>query len=481
MVLTVMLAVVAVAALVACIVLYKKYSASKIMASIEAQNASRLQLELERVAASGKAEAERVEAEWSRALDRAQAAAEEIREAEARAAAMRLDDVQRLNEVQIRELKTSYEAQIAELKESHRVQLEHEREVLGERFKALAADVLRDNSRQLDERSRASIEAVISPMKSSIEEFTKGYRECYAVENRDRLSLREEIRSLHELNSRVGREAGRLATALKGNTRVQGQWGEMVLANILEHSGLQQSRWFVTQESTTIGADGSRLRPDAVIHCPKDRDIIIDSKVSLTAYLRMLDADSDQEKADLAKAHLQSVENHIKALRDKDYQKNIGAKKGDFVLMFMPHEGAYLAAMNANPDLWMKAYDSHVVMVSPTHLVTVVHLVEQMWLTEDQTVNTLRIAEFGTKLLESLTAFLADLDAVGTGLDRARSSYENAVKRFTSGNNNVVRMAERLHELGLKSKKKMPVRFADSEAIADDEAVNAPRIEESAG
>lgn len=476
MILTVILAVSAFAALVACMVLYKKYNASKLMASVEALNASRLQLEVDRLTEACKAEVARVEAEWSRALDRERAAADEVREAEARAAAVRLDDVRRLNDVQISELKASYEAQIVELKEIHRSQTEHEREVLGERFKALAADVLRDNSRQLDERSRASIEAVISPMKSSIEEFTKGYRECYAVENRDRLSLREEIKSLHELNSQVGREAGRLASALKGNTRVQGQWGEMVLANILEHSGLQQSRWFVTQESTTTGADGSRLRPDAVIHCPKDRDIIIDSKVSLTAYLRMLEADTEQEKADLAKAHLQSVENHIKALRDKEYQKNIGARKGDFVLMFMPHEGAYLAAMNANPDLWMKAYDSHVVMVSPTHLVTVVHLVEQMWQTEDQTANTLRIAEFGTKLLESLTAFLADLDAIGTGIDRARGSYESAVKRFTSGNNNVVRMAERLHELGLKSKKKMPARFADADVDAD-----MPRIDEPAG
>lgn len=419
MILSIILAVLAVAAIAACIVIYRKYTAAQLSASAEALNASRLQQE----------------------LNSSRRAAEEIRAAEAKAAADR----------------------IAELKETHRAQLEHEREVLGERFKAIAADVLRDNSRQLDERSRASIEAVISPMKTSIEEFTKGYRECYAVENRDRLSLREEIKSLHELNSQVGREAGRLAAALKGNTRVQGRWGEMVLANILEHSGLQQSRWFVTQESTTAADDGQRLRPDAVIHCPKDRDIIIDSKVSLTAYLRMLEADSDQERADLAKAHLQSVENHIKALRDKEYQKNIGARKGDFVLMFMPHEGAYLAAMNANPDLWMKAYDSHVVMVSPTHLITVVHLVEQMWQTEDQTVNTLRIAEFGTKLLESLTSFLADLDAVGTGLDRARASYDSAVKRFTSGNNNVVRMAERLHELGLKSKKKIPARFSDTD------------------
>jgi len=397
-------------------------------------------------------ELSRIADSHSRELDRLRESAENLRLAEAKAA-----------EIRIADLRAQHEARIAELKEEHRDRLEHEREAIGERFKAIASDVLRDNSRRLDERSRASIEALISPVKTSLEEFTKNYRECYAVENRDRLSLREEIRTLHDLNTQVGREAGRLAAALKGNTRIQGRWGEMVLANILEHSGLQQSRWFVTQESSATGADGSRLRPDAVIHCPKDRDIIIDSKVSLTAYLRMLEADTDQERADLAKAHLQSVENHIRTLRDKEYQKNIGARKGDFVLMFMPHEGAYLAAMNANPDLWMKAYDSHVVPVSPTHLVTVVYLVEQMWQTEDQSANTLRIAEVGTKFLDSLTAFISDLDSVGTGIDRVRTSYDSAVKRFTSGNNNVVRMAERLHELGLKAKRKIPARFSETD------------------
>lgn len=352
------------------------------------------------------------------------------------------------------------EKRLAELKESHEATLAREREMMGERFKALASDILRDNSRQLDERSRAGIEAVLSPMKTSLEEFTKGYRECYAIENRDRLSLREEIKSLHELNFRVGREAARLTSALKGNTGVQGRWGEMVLTNILEHSGLQRGRWFVTQKSETDD-EGSRLRPDAIIHCPRERDIFIDSKVSITHYLRLLEAEDDKEREALAKAHLQSVEAHIRELREKEYQKNIGAKKGDFVLMFMPHEGAYIAAMNANPDLWQKAYDGHVIMVSPTHLVTVVRLVEQMWQTEDQTVNSIKIAETAGKLLDSLTAFMTDLASTGDAIERTRKSYESTSKRLSTGNNNVVRLAQRLQELGIKSKKAIPERFTE--------------------
>ena len=164
----------------------------------------------------------------------------------------------------------------------------------------------------------------------------------------------------------------------------------------------------MTQESTTV--EGDRLRPDAVIHCPGNRDIIIDSKVSLTAYLQMLEADTEEKRALLAKEHLASVENHIKTLRNKDYQSKIGAKKGDFVLMFMPHEGAYLTAM-----------------VSPTHLVTVLHLVEQMWQSEDQTANAEKIAECGTKLANSIVAFLEDLDSLGKGLNNAMNSYNSAI------------------------------------------------------
>lgn len=386
--------------------------------------------------------------------------------ASAEAAEKRIAELRDSYERQLAELKEAQRKQIEMLNEEHRRQVENERESMGERFKALAADILQANSRQLDLHNKQSLEAALSPMKTSLEEFTKGYRECYDIENRDRLSLREEIRSLHELNSRVERETGKLATALKGNTSVQGRWGEMMLTNILEHSGLQQGRWFVTQESTTVD-DGSRLRPDAVIHCPKERDIIIDSKVSLTYYLRKLEADTDEQRTAMSKAHLQSVEAHIRELRDKEYQNKIGAKKGDFVLMFMPHEGAYIDAMNANPDLWQKAYDGHVIIVSPTHLVTVVRLVEQMWQIEDQTVNSEKIASTAQAMIESVTAFLKDMATMGDSIDKVHAAYDSAVKRLKSGNNNVLRVAERLDKLGIKAKKAMPERFIEDGDTSD--------------
>lgn len=394
------------------------------------------------------------------------AAAEAMRKAQLDNASKLLRSQTEAAETRITEQKKAFEQQIADLRDAHARQLAHERETTGERFKAIAADILQANSKLLDDRSRTSLEAVLSPMKTSLEEFTKGYRECYAVENRDRLSMREEIKALHELNTRIGREAGKLATALKGNTSVQGRWGEMVLANILEHSGLQQGRWFVTQK-TTITESGQRIRPDAVIHCPKDRDIIIDSKVSLTAYLSMLNAETDDDRAMLMKMHIQSVEAHIKELRDKEYQKSIGTGKGDFVLMFMPHEGAYLAAMNACPDLWQKAYDGHVVIVSPTHLVTVVRLIEQMWQTEDQSVNSMKIAETAETLLASITAFFTDMSNVGDALEKAQKSYDTALKRLRNGNNNVVRVATRLKDLGVKAKKEIPQKLLDNNDFSE--------------
>lgn len=372
-------------------------------------------------------------------IDRA-VAAERLAEAVRNAETARADAARRMDE----------------LRRDHQQQLLHEREMMGERFKALAADILQSSTRQLDERSRASIEAALSPMKTSLEEFTKGYRECYDIENRDRISMREEIRTLHDLNMRVGNETRSLANALKGNTGVQGRWGEMVLASILERSGLQQDRWFTTQESTT-DADGSRLRPDAVIHCPKDRDIIIDSKVSITHYLGSLDTADPQQRESLLAEHLRSVENHVKSLQNKEYQKKIGAKNGNFVFMFMPHEGAYIEAMRRRPGLWETAFENNVIIVSPTHLVTAVRLVEQMWTIEDQSANAQKIADTAQTMIDSVQAFLADMSAVDKSLDSARKSYDSALKRLTSGNNNVLRVAERLQRLGINPKKPLPV------------------------
>ena len=333
--------------------------------------------------------------------------------------------------------------------------LQDERDAMGERFKALATEILQANSEQLTQLNRSTLETVLSPMRTSLESFTKDFKESYSAESRDRLSLREGVSKLLALNEQVKDEISRLTNALRGDTRIQGDWGEMVLTNILEHSGLEQGRWFVTQESTTT-AGGKVLRPDAVINCPQDRKIIIDSKVSLSAYLDWLNADTEAARNSCAAAHVVSVRNHIKELADKAYQDSIGVVKGDFVLMFLPHEGAYMLAMSHDPQLWQRAYDSRVIIVSPTHLVTVVRLVEQMWRLDDANSNALRIADRAAKMMDKMSTALTSLDTVGKAIEKAHDTYNAAIAQMNTGPGSVMRQLEQLQQLGVKSKKPLP-------------------------
>ena len=337
--------------------------------------------------------------------------------------------------------------------------LADERSAMGERFRSLAAEILQANSEQLNRLSRNTLETVLSPMRTSLESFTKDFKESYSAESRERLSLREGVSKLLALNEQVKDETARLANALRGDTRVQGHWGEMVLTNILEHSGLEQGRWFVTQDSTTT-EQGRVLRPDAVINCPQERKIIIDSKVSLSAYLDWLNADTEATRDSCAKAHVISVRNHVKELADKAYQDSIGVVKGDFVLMFLPHEGAYMLAMSHDPQLWQRAYDSRVIIVSPTHLVTVVRLVEQMWRLDDANTNALRIADRAAKMMDKMAGALTSLDNVGKAIDKAHDAYESAIGQLNTGPGSVIRQLEQLQQLGVKAKKPLPASAA---------------------
>ena len=351
----------------------------------------------------------------------------------------RLADAERMNR-----------ERIDDIRETHKREIDN----LTTRFKSIAGEALESNSRQLDRRSRDSIEAVLSPVRDAINRFTDDFRRMYVDDTNRQTALRESIETLRQLNLQVSDETQRLSRALRGNTAMQGQWGEMVLANILENSGLEPGRWLVYQEETRDG--DQRLRPDAVIHCPRGRDIIIDAKVSLTAYLRYLDDDGDADRRKSAlNDHLKSVENHIKTLRTRRYNERIGKHDPGFVLMFMPHEGAYLAALNADPDLWQKANSQGVIIVSPTHLITVVRLIEQMWLTEDQTANSIAIAEEATKMLDQFNEFISDMLNIRTSLERADAAWESALKRLSTGNGNLVRRTRTLRDLGIKTKRAM--------------------------
>lgn len=325
----------------------------------------------------------------------------------------------------------------------------------GERFRSLATDVLRQLGHDLDDRSQRGLTTALAPVRSSIEGFVRDLRACYAGDRDDRASLRQSITSLAELNRRVSAETARLSHALKGDRGFQGRWGEMVLANVLEHSGLEPGRWLLYQDSTTTD-DGHRLRPDAVVVCPRGRRIIIDAKCSLADYLAMLEADDDATRQALAKAHVKAVENHVRTLKLKNYQDYIGDDKADFVIMFMPHEGAYLTAMQTDEGLWQRAFDARVVIVSPTHLVAMIKLIEQMWVTDDRNTNARLIAEEAVKMLDKLVGACEDLERAGSQLDNARNAYDSAMSRLRTGRGSVASRVERLASLGVKPTKAIP-------------------------
>lgn len=324
-----------------------------------------------------------------------------------------------------------------------------------DRFRTLASDLMERNSRMLDERHRTELSRVLDPLKSDIETFRKSVTECYDTEMRERHSLRDRIRELAELNMCISREAKDLSTALRGGGRVQGDWGEMVLETILEKSGLRRDEEFKVQQ-TIRDADGHLLRPDVVVYYPDGRCVVIDSKVSLTAFMDMTATDDRERQRILAQRHLQSVRGHIAELRRKSYQDLIGDAKTDFVMMFIPNEPAYIEAMKADPGLWQEAYDARVMIVSPTHLISALKLIEQLWRHDRQTRHALDIAAEAGKMYDKFVGFATDMDTIGKAMDRARTAYDSAMNKLTQGRGNLADRARALRDMGAKTTRRLP-------------------------
>ena len=330
-----------------------------------------------------------------------------------------------------------------------------------ERFRAIANEALLANSRALDAAGRRSISEALQPMAERMREMEKTFRDTYSAEARERFSLADRVRELVELNRVVGAETRRLTDALKGNTRVQGDWGEIILENILERSGLQQGREYEVQQTFT-SPDGRRLLPDVIVNYPDGRCVVIDSKVSVAAYLSMVEADDAEARNAAAKAHLASVRAHINELKTKNYQDLTAGRHCDFVMMFIPHEGAYMAAMQLDSALWQYAFDSRVLIVSPTHLMAVIKLVEQLWRNDRQSRNAIDIATEAGRMLDKLSGFLADMEKIDSSLNAARRAWDGAYNKLATGTGNLLGRAERLRAMGAKATRDLPSRFKDA-------------------
>ncbi|MBO5961601.1 MAG: DNA recombination protein RmuC [Alistipes sp.] len=359
---------------------------------------------------------------------------------------------------------TSLRADNARLEEQLRQQAEERKNLRLESeraFREIATSIFDEKSKVMRENNRTQLGEILTPFKSDLENLKKTIHDCYTGEVSEVKSLRDTIKDLQDLNNTIGREAKELTLALKGNSKVQGDWGEMLLKQLLEKSGLEEGVNYVLQateneDGTKIkGEEGGQLRPDAIFHLPEGKSLIIDSKVSLTAYADYVNASVENQPAMLA-LHLRSIKNHVDELARKEYPKYV-KNSADFVMMFVPNEGAYLAALNADKDLWANAYDRHVVIISPTHLISVLKLMYQLWMRDKQTKNALKIADETGKLYDKFVGFVDDLEEVGKHLDKASAVYGEAHKKLSSGKGNILSRVESIKELGIKANKRLKI------------------------
>lgn len=327
--------------------------------------------------------------------------------------------------------------------------LQDARESLGLQFKTLANDILEEKSKRFAEQNQASLGTLLDPLRNRLADFQGKVEQFYDAEGKQRSALSQQVSQLMDLNKLLGEEARSLTTALKGSSKAQGNWGELILERVLEASGLRRGFEYHVQQNHTR-EDGSRAQPDVVIQLPEERTLVVDAKVSLIAYEECVMAETDEARLLGQRRHLASVRAHIEGLSARNYQQLYSLKTLDFVLMFVPIEPAFMLAVAADEQLFMDAWRRNVLLVSPSTLLFVVRTVAHLWRQEQQNRNAQEIARRGADLYDKLAAFVGDLEDIGRSLDKAQKSYGEAFKRLKAGRGNAIAQAERLRDLGVK-------------------------------
>jgi DNA recombination protein RmuC len=379
---------------------------------------------------------------------------------------------------QIAELTTTLELERTQTGEKLEL-LKNDEVRLTNRFETLASAILEDKTKRFTEQNQTNLNQLLEPLKVKISEFQGEVQKVYVQEGKDRSALAEQVKQLMALNNQLSKDAHNLTSALKGQAKTQGNWGEFILERVLETSGLRKGHEYDLQESHTR-EDGSRAQPDVVVHMPEDRHLIVDAKVSLKAYEEYANAETDHQRDSAMKRHLDSVRGHIKELSGKNYQQLYGLKSLDFVLMFIPVEPAFMLAIAHDSDLWQDAWKKNVLLVSPSTLLFVLRTVAHLWRQEQQNRNAQEIANQGAALYDKLAGFVEDLDNLGTKLQQAQKAYDGAYNKFTGGRGNVIRQAEKLKELGVKPAKHLPQNLIDS-ALDEPPANRVRKANEEAG
>jgi len=343
--------------------------------------------------------------------------------------------------------------------ESERKQVQHRidslneaKEALTNQFKNLANEILEDKTKKFTEQNAQQLDILLKPLQTKLTEFKEQVSNSYEKESRERFALKHEIERLANLNLKMSDEARSLTNALKGDSKIQGNWGELVLESILESSGLRKGEEYLVQDSHTQ-ADGSRLQPDVIIKLPEGRHLVIDSKVSITAYARHTEAASTDEADKELLAHIQSIRQHIQGLSGKNYAGIADIASVDFVLMFIPIEPAFLSALKSAPNLYQEALSKNIVLVCPSTLMATLRTVAHLWRQDQQNKNAMEIARQCANLYDKFVGFVEDLEQIGKRLDQAQSSYHDAFNKLKSGKGNLIKAAEKVKEMGVKPNK----------------------------
>ena len=329
-------------------------------------------------------------------------------------------------------------------------------------FENLANKILEEKTTKFTEQNQKNLKTILEPFQEKISELKNRVNEAYEKENKERFSLAEKVKELAELNQQISEDAKKLTRALKGEAKTQGNWGEMILESILEKSGLVKGREYFLEHQLTDENNkalysefsGKKMRPDAVVKYPDERNVIIDSKVSLTAFTELVDETDAEVYAIKLNQHLSSIKNHINQLSQKAYDDY--GKSLDFVMMFIPSEPAYIAAMQADQNLWNFAYERRILLLNPSNLITSLKLIADLWKREYQSRNAMEIAERGAKLYDKFVGFVENLEKIGKNIDNAKNSYTEAYKQLSTGNDNLIIQTQKLRTLGIKNKKHLP-------------------------
>jgi DNA recombination protein RmuC len=387
----------------------------------------------------------------------------------------------------IAELNAKLESERKSLAEKVQL-LDTAKEALSNQFQALAAKILDEKSKSFSEGSQKELGTLLDPLKTQIKEFREKVEQAQADSKTGVATLQGLIGGLSNLNQQLTEQARNLTTALRGSAKAQGDWGEFILRDLLEKAGLREGEQFTFQQSFTglnseldseNGAKPRSARTDVIIFLPGGRNLVIDSKVSLTAYTDYANAPTDTDRAAALKLHLASVRGHVAGLGKAGYHRLPGLETPDFVVMFVPVEPAFLVALQNDPELWADAYQQGILLVGPTTLLYIIRIVNVLWQQEVQSRNVREVMDRGSELYDKFVNFVSDLESVGKSLRAADLSYGSAMKKLSEGRGNLIRQVEMLRQLGVKTSKSLPPKLLESADVEEETLALAAEAEET--